>query len=804
MSYLSGTIVQIRYHVPSSRFTDGCTEICGVVMRPLRSADTRHNLIEPSPPAATGSAVIRERPVTTLRRRLLHRSVPYALFAVGCALSIAASSYLSWSSAATEELQDHAEFVTDAEQLHRQLQSGLNSYVEVVRTGAVLLSADNEINGSEFRRFVNGLELPERYPGMGGIGFAQCIRRVDLARVLRTFALDGNRIRPWPGTTRAESCPIVFLEPVSTRSPQTLGFDLSSEPLLLEAMVQARDTGQPQFSRKLRELPPWGSDGRQPNIVAFIPVYRHSAPQRSPDERRRAFLGFVFSPLNTHRLFEHVVELKTTSLEFQVYDGPVATDADLLGGLHAGATTVRYQTARPVQVAGREWLFEANMGGDATTIIPRAAAQTFAGGFILSLLFFVITRAQVRAWETAARHEAELRAFTKALQEREAQANAANRAKDEFLATLSHELRTPLNVVLGWVAMLRQKMMSEERADKALEIIERNARQQSELIDDLLDVSRIITGKLHLELRPLDLAVIVTSVAESLRPGAEAKGVSLRVSAAERATVKGDPDRLRQTVWNLLANALKFTPAGGSVTAALTSNQQHVRLEVRDTGVGISAEFLPRVFDRFQQADSSTTRAHSGVGLGLAIVRELVELHGGTVQAHSAGLGLGAAFTVSLPAAGAGAVATTAAVQPEGPTRHLQGVRVLVVDDDPNTLDMLTEALRTSGAEVTGADSARHALARLAESRADVIVSDIAMPGEDGLWLMHRVRTLPGRLGSIPAVALTALARSEDRDRAIEAGFQIHMTKPVRLTELETVVGELAMRQADDGRAAAL
>jgi signal transduction histidine kinase/ActR/RegA family two-component response regulator len=744
---------------------------------------------------------MRERPGTTLRRRFLHRSVPYLLFVVGCALSIAASSYLSWSSASTEELQDHAEFLTDARQVHRQLQSGLNSYVEVVRTGAVLLSADNEINGSEFRRFVNGLELPERYPAMYGMGFAQCIRRADLARVLRTFALDGNRIRVWPRTMRAESCPIVFLESGQSGHPATLGFDLSSEPLLLEAMVTARDTGRPHMSRRLGKLAPWDADHHRPTVVAFIPVYRHSTRQDTVEERRRAFLGFVFSPLNTNRLFEHVVELTAPSLEFQVFDGTDASPDTSLGGLHAGATSARYQTTSTVHVAGREWLFEARIGGDTAAIIPRAAAQTFAGGFLLSFLFFVITRAQVLAWETAARHEAELRASAAALQEREAQANAANRAKDEFLATLSHELRTPLNVVLGWVGMLRKKMMTEERASRALEIIERNARQQAELIDDLLDISRIVTGKLQLELRPLDFGIIVSTVAESLRPGAEAKGVCLQVKAPEKAMVKGDPDRLRQTVWNLLANAVKFTPSGGSVRVELTSDAQHVRLTVRDTGVGISAEFLPRVFDRFQQADSSTTRAHSGVGLGLAIVRELVELHGGTVQAESAGLGAGAVFTVSLPATSAGAVVAVATAPSEVPSRQLQGVRVLVVDDDPNTLDMLTEALQSSGAEVTGADSARHALAQLAASRADVIVSDIAMPGEDGLWLMHRVRTLPGRLGSIPAVALTALARSEDRKRAIDAGFQIHMTKPVRLTDLQTVVGELAIRQADRGHA---
>jgi signal transduction histidine kinase/ActR/RegA family two-component response regulator len=743
-----------------------------------------------------GVCVNKQRPFATLRRRLLHRSVPYALFAVGCGLSIAASSYLAWSSAATEELQDRARFLTDAQQIHRQLQSGLNSYLEVVRVGAVLLSANNEISAPEFRRFVNGLELKARYPAMEGIGFAQCIRRADLRRVLRTLALEGNRIRLWPRTNRPESCPVVFLEPAAAGTGVVRGFDLASDPLLQDTMAKARDTGLPQLSPKLADLAVWPSDD-PPNLVAFIPVYRHAARQDSLEGRRRGLLGFVFSPLHSHRLVEHVVEWKVPALHFDVYDGSVVGSEASLRGLHGGMAPVRYHTSQMVSIAGREWRFEASAGTDAAAIIPRAALQTVAGGFILSFLLFVITRAQVRAWETAARHEAELQTSAHALEEREALAHAANRAKDEFLATLSHELRTPLNVVLGWVGMLRNKMLPPDRVDQGLEIIERNARQQAALIDDLLDVSRIITGKLHLDCRPLDFAATVSAVAESLRPGAEAKGVALQIVASEEAVVVGDPDRLRQTVWNLLSNAVKFTPPGGSVVAELTCDAQQVRLSVRDTGVGISPEFLPHVFDRFQQADSSTTRAHSGVGLGLAIVRELVELHGGTVRAESAGLGAGAKFTISLPAA-PGLSPTPVALAEGTRSSGLHGVRVLVVDDDPGTLDMLTEALRTSGADVTAADSARHALARLAESPADVIVSDIAMPGEDGLWLMHRVRTLPGRLGSTPAVALTAMARSEDRTRAINAGFQMHMAKPVRLEELETVVGALAARRAND------
>jgi signal transduction histidine kinase/ActR/RegA family two-component response regulator len=790
--------VQVWYHETASPFADA-TQAARALQKLLRFADTMRTLISPNPPTARGLAVPKERPVTTLRRRLLHRSVPYTLLVLGCGLSVAASSYLSSNSAITEERQDRVEFLTDAQQIHRQIQSGLNSYLEVVRAGAVLLAVDNEINGAEFRRFVNGLELPERYPGMEGMGFAQCIRRADLARVLRTLALDGNRIRLWPRTTQSQSCPVIFLEPAVGPNRRALGFDLSSEPLLLGAMVQARDSGQPQLSRKLDELAPWDSSAK-PNVVAFIPVYRYSARNRTPEERRRAFLGVVFSPLNSHRLFEHVAAMKRPSLAFEIYDATVPAPGASLGGVHVNTGPARYRMSEALTVAGREWLFEATAPGDTAVMMPQLAAQTLTGGLLLSIMLFVITRAQVRAWETTARHEAELRASAEALQEREAQANAANRAKDEFLAMLSHELRTPLNVVLGWVAMLRHNVMSEDRAAAALAIIERNAQQQAELIDDLLDVSRIITGKLHLDLRPLDLTATVTAVAESLRPGAEAKGVALQVIATARATVKGDSDRLRQTVWNLLSNALKFTPAGGSVLAELTCDQHQVRLTVSDTGVGIPPEFLPRVFDRFQQADSSTTRTHSGMGLGLAIVRELVELHGGTVQAHSDGVGLGAVFTISLPVATEVSVPAAAAMLSGGPSQQLRGVRVLVVDDDPNTLDMLIEALRASGAEVTGADSARHALARLAESPTDVIVSDIAMPGEDGFSLMRRVRTLPAPLGSTPAVALTALAHSEDGKRAIQAGFQIHMTKPVRLADLQSVVGGLALR-AGAGRA---
>ena len=712
--------------------------------------------------------------------------MPYVLFVLAYGISIAASWYLSSSAAGAAENRARAEFAADAQQTRRQIQAGLNTYFEVVRAGAVLLSSDNEINGSEFRRFVNGLQLDARYPGLQGIGFAQCVSRRGLRPLLRSVDLDGNRIKVWPPGLRDEFCPSLFLEPRGAKST-ALGFDLASDPALVAAMAEARDSQQPVISGNLSNLPVWNR--RHPsNLALLIPVYRTARPLATVEARRRALIGFVFSPISSERLLEDVVASTTPSVIFDVYNGPAATPATLLSQATTSDVTGRFQSNETVEVAGRQWLITMKSVAEPTTIVPVAARQTVLVGVILSFMLFLVTAAQVRAWETAARHELELRASEQALRESESQAQTANRAKDEFLATLSHELRTPLNVVLGWVSMLRLGSVRDDRRVEALEIIERNARQQAELIDDLLDVSRIVTGKLRLQLKPLPLAPISAAVVESLRPSADAKGITLTAPAiADGFTIRGDADRLRQITWNLVSNAIKFTPPGGQVVVGLIRQEQQVRLAVCDTGIGIAKEFLPHVFERFRQADSSTTRTHGGVGLGLAIVRHLVELHGGTIEVTSAGRNLGATFVVSFPVAPIAAASTTVPVvssTPQSVTR-LDGVRILVVDDDPNTLDLLTEALATSGAQVTAAGSARYALERLRADGADIIVSDIAMPDEDGFWLMNRIRSLPGQISRTPAIALTALARTEDRRRVMEAGYQMHLTKPVQLGELQ-------------------
>ena len=378
-------------------------------------------------------------------------------------------------------------------------------------------------------------------------------------------------------------------------------------------------------------------------------------------------------------------------------------------------------------------------------------------------------------------------------------AERANHLKDEFLATLSHELRTPLNAILGWAEVLANSQIDPVISLRAVEVIRRNARIQAQLVNDVLDVSRIITGKLRLSVQPVDLGTIITAAVDGLRPAAEAKEIGLQLQLDSPAgQVSGDPDRLQQVAWNLISNAIKFTPKGGRVLVRLERVKSNVEVIVSDTGQGMAPEFLPHVFDRFRQADATTTRAFGGLGIGLSIVRQLVELHGGSVRVHSEGEGQGATFTVSLPLlAACGEVSDTeGAQQPELKCPpELEGLRVLVVDDEADTCELLQLILESCGAQVKTASSAAVALEAVAEEVFDVLVSDIGMPDEDGYSLIAKVRALSKeRGGRIPAAALTAYAGEESRIRTLRAGFQIHMPKPISPSELVAVVANLAGR----------
>ena len=472
-------------------------------------------------------------------------------------------------------------------------------------------------------------------------------------------------------------------------------------------------------------------------------------------------------------------------------------------GMLEGHLPVTSYLAVPVVSRSGEVLGGLFFGHPEEGVFTERAARIVEG--IAAQAAIAMDNARLYEAEQRARAEAEQSAEEKERLYRKAQ--ESSRLKDEFLATVSHELRTPLTAILGWAHMLRTMgQFDGDAAFKAFETIERNARAQAQLIDDLLDVSRIITGKLRIDVRPVDPNFFIEAAIEAVRPASEAKGVQVqKIMDTGVVSVAGDPVRLQQVVWNLLSNAIKFTPRGGRVQVMLERVDSHLEITVSDTGAGIASEFLPHVFDRFRQADQRTTRQHGGMGLGLAIVRHLVELHGGSVRAESPGEGQGSTFTVLLP---------VAPVYREGVERRrrvhpaardtlpayecsdrLDGLKVLAVDDEPDTRELLRQGLAQCGANVVVVGSAAEALEAMSGGAFDLLISDIGMPDVDGYDLIRRVRELPAEAGGrMPAIALTAYARTEDRLQALRAGYQMHVPKPVELAELAAVAASLAKR----------
>ena len=580
---------------------------------------------------------------------------PYAVFIVGVALTVLGTYYVVRTSAARDELY----FRATAQEILDLIEIRLHAYIEVLRAGVALFSASDTVTQEEFRAFVSHLRLPERYPGIQGVGFA-----------MRVSAADGS-IPVWPAGERDEYTSILYLEPLDERNQRAIGFDMFSEPVRRAAMEGARDTGEPTASGRVQLVQELGPDATQAGFLIYVPVYRIGTSPKTVAERREALVGYVYSPFRSDDLLNGILGPSARELGFAAYDG---VKPDPANRMHvsllpdAGPSLHDLMESRDtLDVAGRTWTFVFTGQRHFSGSSPRwIAPLTLGGGLMVAFALFAIVASQYRARESAERHAAELRASEEALRESEsrlrrlvvlerearAEAQAADRAKDEFLATLSHELRTPLNAMLGWITILRAGKIRPERRADALEVIERNAKNQAHLIEDLLDVSRIVTGKVQLDLQPMHLGPIVRAVLESLRPGADAKGVHLHSTVAPGLReIQGDAARLQQVLWNLVSNAIKFTPAGGHVTLSVVEADGGVQLGVHDTGIGIEADFLPHVFERFRQADSSTTRTHGGVGLGLAIVRHLVELHSGRISAQSDGRDRGSLFIVWLPMA---------------------------------------------------------------------------------------------------------------------------------------------------------
>jgi signal transduction histidine kinase/ActR/RegA family two-component response regulator len=471
-----------------------------------------------------------------------------------------------------------------------------------------------------------------------------------------------------------------------------------------------------------------------------------------------------------------------------------ARGTDAMDRIRRATADIQSRASRALETHDSE--FSVTVANARTSIVLTTIAVLIIGcvSFVEVCRSSTVHESLVLKAETARAKEADTRAETERI----------SRMKDEFLTTLSHELRNPLNAVLSWASLMRTQKMDQATLERGLETIERNARSQAKLIDDLLDMSRIVSGKMRLVVDELKLQPLVESAADVVGPAAAAKGITLRTDLDPQAgPISGDPERIRQILWNLLSNALKFTPKGGRIDVRLERINSHVSLSVTDTGQGIEPEFLPHVFERFRQADSSITRVQGGLGLGLGIAKHLVELQGGTIRVRSEGAGRGTAFIVNFPVRavraerGSAASITTATAGTPGRTQ-IAGLRILAIDDQPDTLDMLRTMLVRQGALVETAGSVDEGLSLFERWRPDVIVADIGMPGKDGYAFIESVRALPERQGGrTPAVALTAFARVDDRIRALRSGYQMHLAKPVEPDELIVVVASLAQRTAE-------
>jgi signal transduction histidine kinase len=568
--------------------------------------------------------------------------VPYLILTAGLAVTAA----IATSAHRTSVEEARLRFENAADSLRFSIESRLEAYIAMLRGAAGLFAASDDVRPAEFSAYVGRLEVPDRYPGVQGIGFTRLVKpheRDAMAARVRARGLD---FAYWPDRADDEVHAILYLEPMDPRNRLALGYNMWSEPVRREAMARARDTGAPAASGAVELVQERAEPAAtQTGFLIYLPVYSGGGVPGTPDDRRKMLLGFVYSPFRGGDLLRTIAAGAERHLAFAVFDG-ASREARPLHASPDFESPSQFEVRRTMRVAGRLWTvvvrstpgFENSRTGAVVLLIG-------AGGAVFSLALFALTRTEIRARHNAERIAAELRASEEALR-------AANYAKDEFLAVISHELRTPLNAIVGWASMLRKGQLPADQHGRALEVIERNAAAQATLVEDLLDISRAVAGRLRLDLTDVDVASALRAALDAVKPLADAKGVRLEWQGEPAlGSVRADPSRLQQIVWNLLQNGIKFTPDGGVVRLVASRAPQALTIVVEDTGRGIEPQFLPHVFERFRQADTSTTRSHSGVGLGLAIARHLVELHGGSIAVHSEGAGRGSTFSVKLPIA---------------------------------------------------------------------------------------------------------------------------------------------------------
>ncbi|MDQ3280062.1 MAG: CHASE domain-containing protein [Acidobacteriota bacterium] len=692
------------------------------------------------------------------------RVLPWFVFGVFVVLTLAATAYV-WN---TTRAADQARFANAVQTTSDAIASRLDTYINVLTGTRGLVVADPTLPRDLLRAYIRSLNVQGRYPGIQGLGVTLRLSSDAVPELEAEMRRGGYpSFRVWPRSQSKTVTTIVLLEPQDRRNRRAMGFDMSTNPERSEAMLRACDTGRPAASAPVTLVQEEGEE-KQAGFLLYTPIYATGTTPPTVQERRDALVGFIYAPFRVHDLLAGVFgRVERPEVGFRIYD-----EQTLVYATPDLPDRPRFTETRRLNVSGRRWTIHWSSRRAGFGVAALSAAGTAAGGLLVGSLLFLLLRVQMRARDEAEQTAERLRESQVALQR-------ANTAKDEFLATLSHELRTPMTAIMGWSQMLTEENVDRETLAMSIDAIRKSAQVQAQLIDDLLDVSRITAGKMQIETEPVELAPVVAAAIDTVRAAAENKRVALEADLASDVHINGDARRLQQITWNLIANAVKFTPAGGSVFVTLKDEQDVAMIEVRDTGQGIDPDFMPYIFERFRQADSSTTRPHMGLGLGLAIVRHLVELHGGTISAESKGSGRGSTFRVRLPLLRTRATPVVEAAVPQDGDA-LRGVRVLVVDDDTEVRNYVSTVFRATGAEVRVAASARAALGLLHDWPADLVLTDLAMPAADGFDLLHWIRGSEiERVRNVPVVALTAFAMPQDRQRALEGGFQGFVTKPV-------------------------
>ena len=737
------------------------------------------------------------------RRSPFHR-LPRHLVPVGVlVLSLLLTSCVCVLLGLAARARDEARFENLVQTTSDRIQRRLDTYVALLQGTEGLFATQQEVTPEEFSAYVQLFEVQSQYPGIQGLGFTRRFSREERTRVERQTRtrLGLPDFQAWPEVVGDELHSIVLLEPRDLRNLAAMGYNMYSEPMRREAMARARDTGLPALTGKVTLKQEIHQD-KQAGFLLYLPVYRGGRVPATLEERREALAGFVYSPFRADDLLTGIFGAeRQPRVAFQLYDGLEVDEERRLHSSHgpeALAHEPMFTTTTTLLVAGRPWTltFSSLPAFDATATGPMVLP--FSGlGLLVSLVFFFMMLAQVRARGEAERSADGLRV---ALAERarvEEQLREADRRKDDFLAMLAHELRNPLAPVLTAVQLMDRKQQLGLGTEREREVVERQVHHMRRLVDDLLDVSRVTRGKIQLRKHPVDLVASVGRAVEAARPFADSREHTLRVELPDGPVwTEADPVRLVQVLTNLLHNAAKYSEPGGRITLTLAREAGEAVVRVADTGMGIPAEALPHLFEPFMQVARTLDRAQGGLGLGLTLVKQLVEMHGGRVEASSEGVGRGSVFTVRLPLLPEERVPVVPVEAPAGRETPGEARRVLVVDDNVDAAELLGEVLELDGHRVTVVHDGRAALERMGAEAPEVIFLDIGLPGMDGYEVARRIRERSGGAGP-RLVAVTGYGQASDRQRSREAGFDAHLVKPVELERVRELVEDVGSRGSD-------